>query len=375
MQAPDHKRSRTQDEEITKTELLIRWTRVLMKVLTLMVRIPVLAFRLILPSTQGLLGFMENNLGRMNVNELENLSQQVGKQIKEKNLKEYRASEQEATRMNQSSASSSTSAAPTTPRSRTSAGYEKVAGMDDIDEARKARQAFEDLPFAWIHHKPSTQSAECTYLPATYDEHLTPLNADFFNAKYQTKLGPPPTCECNLKTNLWMSHKAGPNYRRVFWRCPLEKGKQCPFFQWTTNQPWMNTDLPGRPVKEVCSHPQITRSGTNPFVNLAKCKLCGEVLKRELTELGLQKQEEDRRKQKQHFFTEHDPKKADNVLFEEFMNWKEEEKPTEDKNLFKEFMAWKEDEMNRGLNQAHRRGPPSTTRPSEPAGSTRPRRS
>ena len=370
MQQTDHKRPRTQDEEIGKAELIIRWTRVLMKVLYLVIRIPVLALKLIMPSTQGLLGFMENNLDRMNVNELENLSMEVGNRIKEKNMEEYLASEAEipTRRRSNSSASSSTS---TAQNSRTSAGFEKIPEMNsDIDRARRARQAFKDLPFAWTQEQQSKPNPECNYMPATYDEYNTPLNVDYFNKKYRSLIGASPTCDCNQPCKLWMSHKAGPNFRRIFWRCPKEIGRQCDFFQWLSNQPFAAQDKPQQPVKELCSHPVTTKSGTNPFVIQEKCKICNAIIKKELTELGIQKQEEQQRQKKQHFT---ETTTDTNALFKEFMHWKETEKPTNEQTLFKEFMDWKEQEMREmGMPP---RGPPPATRPSEPAGSTRPRRS
>ena len=123
-------------------------------------------------------------------------------------------------------------------------------------------------------------------------------------------LGTAPRCAHNYMSQAWMTKKQGVNYGRTFWRCPLARGKQCNFFQWTAYQPVWSEDqarggYPGdrrmpTPSRESeksyrtgsttpqssqgtrsplpCQPRRTTRAGSNAFVDRTKCLECGKVI-------------------------------------------------------------------------------------------------
>ena len=72
----------------------------------------------------------------------------------------------------------------------------------------------------------------------------------------QVLLGPRPHCHCGLETRLHLSYTAE-NFEKTFFRCPQDRSKQCPFFQWTGTQPfqslesWQFRQQPGEPPKSA----------------------------------------------------------------------------------------------------------------------------
>lgn len=135
------------------------------------------------------------------------------------------------------------------------------------------------------------------------------------------QVGDPPLCHHRLPSQLLICRKEGPNFMKLFWRCASPRSYQCQFFMWTRKQPLLNhnqreldmilTELqrskaaapkpkgrPGRPASSSdpprvrpseCLHPKITKAGSNAFLNVEKCAICGEVLMKTMTELGRQK--------------------------------------------------------------------------------------
>ena len=127
-------------------------------------------------------------------------------------------------------------------------------------------------------------------------------------------MGTPPCCIHQVPCTLFMTRKQGPNFGRMFWRCPLPRAQQCRYFAWTRVQPnWkepaessasylgspvtptsQRTAAPRTPdrsekakpteknvTQENCTHPRTTRAGTNAYVLRVKCDVCGKVLRNE----------------------------------------------------------------------------------------------
>ena len=55
------------------------------------------------------------------------------------------------------------------------------------------------------------------------------------------QVGPPVMCDHQMTTKLFICRKQGPNYKRLFWRCPMSRDQQCSTFVWCQIQP----PLPG----------------------------------------------------------------------------------------------------------------------------------
>lgn len=128
--------------------------------------------------------------------------------------------------------------------------------------------------------------------------------ANYVTAEDLALMGRPPTCAHQVPCVLFMTRKQGPNYGRMFWRCPMARGQQCRYFAWTQVQPnWKepmesSASFTGSPVtptsqrstapktperarQEECTHYRTTRAGTNAYVLRVKCEICGKVLKNE----------------------------------------------------------------------------------------------
>jgi len=127
-----------------------------------------------------------------------------------------------------------------------------------------------------------------------------------------------PRCECNLPMRHFRSRTQGPNLHRTFYRCPRERGRQCPGFIWTappaadpkpveprtavptiesmtlpppsrssrnsartgrTDGSWIMEG--GDPSQEPCRHPETDHRGSNQFYRVLRCKTCKMVLSRE----------------------------------------------------------------------------------------------
>ena len=146
-------------------------------------------------------------------------------------------------------------------------------------------------------------------------------------------VGPPPQCEHHETTKLYVCRKQGHNYKRIFWRCPRQRGSQCATFIWSEIQPYLDPiyqddlepedyapdsprSMSGTPVENIlmelqkhCPHTKVDKRGTNPYKIMVKCATCGKVLKSEKTELAKQMEEEKNRKK-----IEPD--------YQEFLEWK-----------------------------------------------------
>ncbi|CAK9053528.1 unnamed protein product, partial [Durusdinium trenchii] len=134
-------------------------------------------------------------------------------------------------------------------------------------------------------------------------------------------VGPPLRCDHQETTKLFVCRKQGPNYKRLFWRCPRPRGNQCSTFVWRETQPYLDpiyqNDLEPEdyaptissqesktPVENIiqelqrqCPHTKTDKRGTNPYKIVVKCATCGKLLKSEVTELGKQKEIERRQKE------------------------------------------------------------------------------
>ena len=99
-----------------------------------------------------------------------------------------------------------------------------------------------------------------------------------------------PECDCGEKCRIHVS-KTSQDWDRLFWRCPNNREKQCPFFLWLDRQPaWpprqgsSSADRPdGYPPQHQrdCPHLRISRAGTNHFMEMETCRDCGRIVKDE----------------------------------------------------------------------------------------------
>jgi len=98
-----------------------------------------------------------------------------------------------------------------------------------------------------------------------------------------TRAAPPPppdrhlACSCGLETVILRSRKQGDNYLRLFYRCQKSGMAQCPFFAWLPDidqDQWVSrahVETPRR-GKDDCGHQNVTRAGSNAFLQQLKCK-------------------------------------------------------------------------------------------------------
>lgn len=117
----------------------------------------------------------------------------------------------------------------------------------------------------------------------------------------------------------------GPNFLKLFWRCPRARARQCQFFMWTRDQPIiedmkMSKETPmGRKMgpKELaqlqCKHLETTKAGSNAFRRIERCKECGLLLVDEKTDLAHKK---DMAKE----IEKH--KKLNEPTYQDFLEWK-----------------------------------------------------
>ena len=136
------------------------------------------------------------------------------------------------------------------------------------------------------------------------------------------QVGNPPLCHHELPAQLLICRKEGANFMKMFWRCAHPRSYQCQYFMWTQVQPLLkhnkkeiemvlqelgrgqkngqpvSSGRPSRPSSSSdpprvrpadCLHPKTTKAGSNAFMNIEKCAVCGEVLIKTMTELGRQK--------------------------------------------------------------------------------------
>ena len=122
--------------------------------------------------------------------------------------------------------------------------------------------------------------------------HVTPEEIEM--------MGSPPLCQHQMPCTLFMTRKQGPNFGRMFWRCPMGRAQQCRYFAWTMVQPnwkeptessasFMGTPVTptsqrtaaprtperttaskspmGPPDPELCTHYRTTRAGTNAYMS------------------------------------------------------------------------------------------------------------
>jgi hypothetical protein len=54
------------------------------------------------------------------------------------------------------------------------------------------------------------------------------------------QVGPPVMCDHQMTTKLFICRKQGPNYKRLFWRCPMSRDQQCSTFVWCQIQPYLD---------------------------------------------------------------------------------------------------------------------------------------
>eukprot|EP00435_Cladocopium_sp_Y103_P057336 s1146_g19.t1 len=90
-----------------------------------------------------------------------------------------------------------------------------------------------DFGFSMIPKSPSTTSSTPSPLALDPDYYL--------ERKVDEDL---PICEHGEVCDLWMTRKAGRNFQRMFWRCPLPIGRQCEMFQWCNHQPYWQEPAP-----------------------------------------------------------------------------------------------------------------------------------
>ena len=135
------------------------------------------------------------------------------------------------------------------------------------------------------------------------------------------QVGDPPLCHHELPAQMFICRKEGPNFMKLFWRCPHPRSYQCQYFMWTRTQPLLVQDRknldsmikeleqsqdpyiktkakPSKPSSSgdpprvrpgQCVHPKTTKAGSNAFQAIEKCVACGQILSKTMTELGRQK--------------------------------------------------------------------------------------
>ena len=111
-------------------------------------------------------------------------------------------------------------------------------------------------------------------------------------------LEPRPRCQCALQCKIHLSDSGptGHNYKKLYFRCPLEQGHQCRFVKWCDQQPllslesWRHRQQPGdEPVSYAqileamiqtkCQHKETHRKGSNAFLTKVTCRICNKVIK------------------------------------------------------------------------------------------------
>jgi hypothetical protein len=95
-----------------------------------------------------------------------------------------------------------------------------------------------------------------------------------------------PICSCHLTCRRLICRKEGPNFGREFWRCPRPQTQQCEFFMWLQHQPsWRLLQSEDQAheyrmmAQNPCSHQNISRAGSNFYLEKQTCRDCGKVLR------------------------------------------------------------------------------------------------
>jgi hypothetical protein len=130
---------------------------------------------------------------------------------------------------------------------------------------------------------------------------------DLITPELLQMMGTPPKCDHQATCRLFVSFTEK-NNRRLFWRCPHPRQRQCQYFKWTAEQPlqdylkYQNQKKKGYPGSSSsqavpqCQHLNVSRQGTNDLKILEKCLDCGITLIDRKTEKGIQKEKEKQKK-------------------------------------------------------------------------------